>query len=183
MNWKKIRIISRRLLTIWGGISLLCLMIIIGYLYFWSLGNTNREDKAKKSDVRFVLNRCGLGDQRIDTVLKSYNSARLLLLGDHLDAYAIKITGVTLKELANEDNTTTGWYRMDSLPPILDEAVTFVNRWQNTILWFPEEKRLRTKDFYVFPVSIYIVGLEPNGIELIFINPDEKTVYYFSASM
>ena len=174
----------RLLLTIWGGISLLGLIIIVSYFLFSiTLGNTNVENKATKSDVRFVLNWCGLGDQRIDQVLKSYTSARSFT-GDHLDAYAIKITHVTLDELTNKDKFRTGkWYCMDSLPPILDEAVTFISRWENEIPWFPTEYSLRTTDFFVYPWSIYCHGVRPTSAQLIFIKPENKTVYYISVKM
>jgi len=185
MNFKgKVFKISRQLLTIWGGISLIGVIVIVGYLlYSTTLGNTTVEGKATKSDVRFVLNWCELGDQRIDKVLKSYKSARSLT-GDHLDAYAIKITNVTVDELLNNTPNRTGqWYRMDSLPKVLDEAVAFVGSWQHETPWFPSEDILRTKDFYVYPWSIYCHGISPTSAKLIFINPTEKMVYYISAEM
>ncbi|SET59312.1 hypothetical protein [Hymenobacter actinosclerus] len=185
MNFKqKLFKISRQLLTIWGGISLLGVIIIGGYLFYsMTLGNTNIEDNATTSDVRFVLNWCGLGDQRIDKVLKSYTSARSFT-GDHLDAYAIKITNVTIDELTSKSNNGVGlWYRADSLPTILDEAVTFIGGWQHETPWFPTEDSLRTKDFYVYPWSIYCHGVTPTATELIFVKPKEKMVYYVSAKM
>ena len=180
---KKFRI-CRLLLTIWGGISLLGTIIIIGYLFFGiTIGNTNKEDKASKSDVIFVLNWCGLGGQRIDQVLRSYTSARSFT-SDHLDAYAIKITNVTLDELTNKNEFRSGqWYSMDSLPPILNEAVTFVSHREKEIPWFPTECSLRTTDFFVYPWSIYCHGVSPISAQLIFIKPADKTVYYISVKM
>ena len=176
--------ISRRLLTIWGGISLVGVIIIVTYLlYSMTVGNANVEDNATKSDVRFVLNWCGLGDQRIEKVMKSYTSARSFT-GDHLDAYAIKITNVTVDELVNKSANQIGqWYRADSLPQILDEAVTFIGGWQHETPWFPKEDSIRTKDFYVYPWSIYCHGVTPTATELIFVKPKEKMVYYVSAKM
>lgn len=176
--------ISRQLLTIWGGISLIGVIFIGSYsLYSTTPGNANVKDKATKSDVRFVLNWCGLGDQRIDKVLKSYTSARSFT-GDHLDAYAIKITSVTVDELTNHRNTRPGkWYRMDSLPTVLNEAVSFIGGWQHETPWFPTEDSLRTRDFYVYPWSIYCHGVTPTATELIFVRPKENMVYYVSAKM
>ena len=166
---RKIFRICKLLLIIWGGISFLGTIIIIGYLLFGiTIWNTNQEDKATKSDVRFVLNWCGLGDQRIDQVLKSYTSARSFT-GDHLDAYAIKITNVTTDELENNSNLSGQWYRMDSIPTLLDEAVAFISGWRDEIPWFPTEHSLRTKDFYVYPWSIYCHGVRPTSAQLIFI--------------
>jgi hypothetical protein len=175
--------ITRLLLTIWGAISLVVLLAIGSYLlYSMTLGNTNAVDKATRSDVRFVLNGCGLGEERIDEVVKSYISARSFT-GDHLDAYAIKITRVTVDELAMNHTGTGRWYRMDSLPVVLDAAVTLACGWQNETPWFPAEDRLRTKDMYVYPVSIYCHGVTPAATALTFIDPQKKMVYYVSVKM
>ena len=180
----KILKIGRQILTIWGAISLVGVIVIIGYLaYSMTLGNENIENKATKSDVRFVLNWCGLGDQRIEKVVHSYTSARSFT-GDYLDAYEIKITNVTVDELINENDSKPGhWYRMDSLPTVLDQAVTFVGGWQHETPWFPTEEKLRKKDFYVYPWSIYCHGVTPTAAELIFVNPTEKKVYYVGSKM
>ncbi|HLF53207.1 hypothetical protein [Flavobacterium sp.] len=180
---EKIFKIIRQLLTIWGGISLLGLILIGGYLgYSMTLANKNIEDKATKSDVRFVLNWCELGDERIEKVNKSYTSGRSFT-GDHFDAYSIKISNVTIDELEKQNNSTGQWYRCDSLPKILNDAVSFAGSWQHETPWFPTEKKIRTKDFYVYPWSIYCNGISPSGVQLIFINPKEKTVYYIDAEM
>ena len=53
---------------------------------------------------------------RIEKVLHSHVSARSLT-GDHLDAYAIKISHVDTAELtAKTDDLGGGWYRGDQLP-------------------------------------------------------------------
>jgi hypothetical protein len=178
---EKIFKITRQLLTIWGGISLVGVILIGSYLlYSMTLGNTNIKNKATKSDVKFVLNWCGLGDERIEKVDKSFTSARSFT-GDHLDAYSIKISHVTIDELEKGNNGMGQWYRCDNLPKILDDAVTFIAGWEHETPWFPTEEKLRTKDFYVYPWSIYCTGIFPTGTELIFINPKEKTIYYISA--
>ena len=115
MNNKLLKIGSQ-ILLIWGGVSLISVLLLIGYLgYSITLGNTNSENSASKSDVRFVLNWSELGDERIEKVIKSYESARWFT-GDHLDAYAIKITDISISELSS---TQAGkWYQVDSLPEI-----------------------------------------------------------------
>jgi hypothetical protein len=185
MSFKeKVFRVIRQLLTIWGGISLIGVITICCYLlYSLTVGNTSVDGKATISDVRFVLNWCRLGDHRIDKVLESYTSARSFT-GDHLDAYAIKITNVTVDELTNHNGNTSGqWYRMDSLPTVLNEAVSFIAGWQHETPWFPTEESLRTKDFYVYPWSIYCHGVTPTATELIFVKPKDKLVYYISAKM
>ena len=169
---------------IWGGISLVGTIILIGYfLFLFTLGNKNIVNKATKSDVRYVLNWCNLGDQRIDKVIHSYQSARSFT-GDHLDAYAIKITNITIDELSKVDRFGIDkWYRGDQLPQILDEAVTFAGDWQSEIPWFPKDSTIKTDKFYVYPWSIYCHGIRPSAIELIILKPDEKIVYFISTKM
>lgn len=172
--------IGKQILTIWGGISLFAVLLLFGYLgYSMTMGNKNSEDSASKSDVRFVLNWSELGDERIEKVIKSYESGRSFT-GDHLDAYAIKINHISKDELSN---TRRKWYQADSLPEVLDDAVSLIGGWQNEIPWFPTEESLRNDGFYVYPWSIYCHGVSPSSAKLIFLQPDEKMVYYISVKM
>ncbi|HIP37931.1 MAG TPA: hypothetical protein EYG88_00790 [Desulfocapsa sulfexigens] len=50
---------------------------------------------ASKYDIRFVLNWCGLGEERAEEVLNSYISASSFG-GDHIDAHAIRVSHVEL---------------------------------------------------------------------------------------
>ena len=175
---------SKTALMIWGGLSFVGVIVIACYLlYSFGAGNKDVDEQASKSDVRFVLNWCELGDQRIEKVLHSHVSARSLT-GDHLDAYAIKITDVSVDELTKVGRVGNNrWYRCDSLPKILDDAVSFVGGWQHENPWFPTEESIRTTDFYVYTMSIYTHGVTPSAAELIFIKPADKMVYFVSAKM
>jgi hypothetical protein len=147
--------------------------------YQLAVGNRNKKDSASAQDVRFVLNWCGLGDQRIERVLHSHVSARSFT-GDHLDAFAIKISRVDVAELSSKTNDFSGrWYRGDQLPQVLDEAVKFVGGWHHEIPWFPAESELRSSDFYIYPWSIYSHGVSPSAAELIFVRSGGKMVFYF----
>lgn len=143
-----------------------------------TIGNKTVENKATKSDVRFVLNWCELGDQRIEKVINSYKSGRSFT-GDYLDAYAIKITNVSNSELTTEK----GWFRLDSLPKTLNDAVILVSRWQYKIPWFPELENVKKESIYVYPWSIYCNGTEPTATQLIFVIPKEKMVYYIGTKI
>jgi hypothetical protein len=181
---KKVLQIIQLLLAIWGGISLLGVMLIAGCIhYVMTLENKTVVDKATKSDVRFVLNDCGLGNKRIDKVLNSYVSERLFIIGDYVDAYAIKITDITVDELINNKHNKVGlWYRGDALPPVLDDAVPIIGGW-DVLPWFPTTDRIRTKDFYVYPRSIYYDGIRPDAARITLIQPAEKMVYYIDVKM
>jgi hypothetical protein len=172
--------IAKWLLLAWGGVSLVGLAALVAYVaYQLGPGNRDKTDSASPHDVRFVLNWCGLGDERIERVLHSHVSARSFT-GDHLDAFAIKISRVEIAELASETNDLTGrWYRGDQLPQVLDEAVKFVSGWQHEIPWFPTESELRSSEFYIYPWSIYCHGVSPSAAELIFVRPSDKMVFYF----
>lgn len=175
----KIKRIGTNALAIWGGISLIGIILILGYLvYSMTIGNKNIENEATKSDVSFVLNWCGLGEQRIEKVTNSYESSRSFT-GNYLDAYAIDISEVTLDELKNKN----GFYRLDSLPQVLNDAVKMISGWQHEIPWFPRLEDLKKEDIYVYPWSIYCNGIKPSGAELIFVVPKDKKVYYFGTKI
>lgn len=170
-------------LVIWGGFALIAVLVIGGFLaYQFGYGNRNKIDSVSSQDVRFVLNWCGLGENRIDKVVHSYVSSRSLT-GDHLDAYAIKITHLDVKELAaGKDDFEGHWYQGVRLPKVLDDSIAFAGSFlgNGEIPWFPNEKDLRSSDFYIYPVTIYCHGVRPTAVEIIFVKPSEKMVYYFS---
>ena len=173
---------------LWGGLSLAGL-VAVGALATYMVGPANRarDDSATASDVRFVLNWCGLGDQRIDRVVHSHVSARSLT-GDHLDAYAIHLTHVELAELAPRAGDPHAvdpgrrWYRGDQLPRVFDDAVGFAGGWLGAgeIPWFPGEAQLRSSEFYVFPWRVEYHGLTPSAAELIFVRPADRMIFYLS---
>lgn len=169
---------------VWGAISLIGI-VGIGYYVLFSFGSGHQTeiDKATKSDVRFVLNWCGLGEERIEEVLNSHVSARSFG-GDHHDVYRIRISHVDIEELTNlNSKRLDNWYRGDSLPFILDEALKFVGGWQHDMDWFPTEEKIRTSNFFIYPWSISCRGISPNAAQLIFVEPSKNMVYYVSARM
>jgi len=173
---KSIKEIIKILLIGWG---ILCFIgaIVIGCILFYefTLGNRPRIGSAGTKDVRYVLNWCRLGDNRIKKVIHSYQSSRSFT-GDHLDAYAIKISNVSIKELSNSD-----WCRGDKVKGILNDALTFTGAWHNQeIPWFPTEKELRSKEIYVYPWSIYYHGTRPTAVRLIFVRPKDCMVFFIS---
>lgn len=175
--------IWQRVLTIWGGVSLIAVILVISYLvYMITIGNKPENDKATVSDIRFVLNWCELGDQRIEKVTNSYISAKSFT-GDHIDAYSIKISRVDICELKQIKNGVSRWYRCDTVPSILNDAISSTCNWPGEIQWFPKIEQLKSKEYYVYPVSIYCNGLHPSGAQLIFLDPKEKIIYFISTSI
>jgi hypothetical protein len=174
--------IARWSLLVWGGFSLLVGLAIV--LFVAAPGFQSKTDSASPKDVRFVLNGCRLGDERIERVVHSYVSSRSFT-GDHLDAYAIKISHVELAELTKPTQSFDArWYPGNQLPKVLDEAVDFVGGWlgREEISWFPSEKEIRGAEIMVYPWSIYFHGTRATAAQPIFIRPSDNMVFYFSGN-
>jgi hypothetical protein len=172
------------LFVAWGSVSLIGVLILMAVIAFSFLSSNRSSSKtASKQDVRFVLNWCGLGDDRIEEVTHSYISSRSFT-GDHLDAYAIRISHVDISELTKKDDSEKIWYRCDQAEGIMEEALVFVRGWLGSeIPWFPSYEELKSSDMYVYPWSIYTHGTRPTAVELIFIRPKDKMVFYFGCKM
>jgi hypothetical protein len=113
-----------RVLTVLGALTLLGAIILAGYIvYQIGPGSAVRVDRAAPRDVRFVMNWCELGESRIKKVVHSYESPRNIT-GDHLDAYAIEITSVEIRELTSNSWPYQTWFRADEAPPVLHDAIT-----------------------------------------------------------
>lgn len=171
------------LLLIWGGLSLAAIVAFAAFVaYEFASARPGKDDSASTNDVRFVLNWCGLGDNRIVRVVHSYVSDRSFT-GDHLDAYAIKISHVDDADFTSKTDDPTGrWYRGDQLPQVLDDAVRFVGECHYEIPWFPTDDELRSSKYYVYSWSIEYHGVEPSAAEIIFVRPSDKMVFYFGGS-
>ncbi len=177
---KKFWPIIKNILVGWG---ILCAIgtIALGGILIFQLGPGNKDsDKtASKHDVRHVLNWCNLGDGRIEEVLHSHVSARSFT-GDHLDAHAIRISHVEEKELLKGE-FGDGWSRGDQVSGVLSDALDFVEAWlpSQEIPWFLSEEEVRSSEVYVYPVSIYCHGTRPSAVELIFVRPKDRLVFFF----
>ena len=181
MHWS----IVKWLLIGWGIVCLIGLIVIGGTIgYLIGPGNVAVSDSATKQDVRFVLNECQLGDERIEEVVHSYQSTRGFS-GTHLETYLIKISHVDPSELTR-DNFGYGWFRCDELDGVLKEAVNFATgRIQQYKIgwWFLTEEELGSSEVFVYPQSIYCHGTQPSAAKLIFVKPKNKMVFYMSARL
>lgn len=172
--WKALRVT----IFAWGCLSLAGALVLAAFIG-WQCGpgNRTRDDAASLRDVRFVLNWCGLGDQRAEKVTHSHISARSFT-GDYLDAYAIAVTHVDAPELASVDDEDSRWYRGDQLPQSLSDAVHFVSGWRSEIPWFPSEQELRSSQFYIYSWEVVLHGTRATAAQLIFVRPSDKMVFY-----
>lgn len=175
---KKIWPALKWILTVWGALSAIAVGAV---LISMRSSLTDSDETASISDVRFVLNWSGLGDHRIQEVTHSFISARSLT-GDHLDAHAIKISNIDEGELT-KDEFGRGWYRCDSTEGLLSDAIDFAGGWigNKRIPWFPSREKIESEDMYVYLWSIYCQGTRPTAVEIIFIEPKTKMVYFMSS--
>lgn len=176
--------VARWFFLIWGVVSFVAVAILGGIAAYWFSPHSSRDDTARINDVRFVLNCCELGDQRIEKVVHSHVSERSFT-GDHLDAYAIKVSHVEIAELtAKTDHAEVCWYLGDQLPPVVESAVNFIgNGWLSEVPWFPNEVELRGADMYVYAESIDFNGERPSATNLVFVRPSDRMVFYIGCAM
>ncbi|MDH5731507.1 MAG: hypothetical protein OEZ58_21185 [Gammaproteobacteria bacterium] len=168
----------KSILAMWGVISgLLVLVALVFFAYQFYFGNKVKINKATTNDVRFVLNWPGLGEKKIQSVLNSYESARSLT-GDHLDAYEIQTSGISIEELQD----TNTWTRGDKLNGILKEGVDLVNIFihSDKFPWFPDEKTILSNQIYIYSWSILFHNKRAASAKIIFVKPSENKVYYAS---
>ena len=174
--------ILRSALLAWGTVSFVAVVTLISFAaYEFSTSNETHVDTATVQDVRHVLNSCNLGEDRAEIVIHSYISPRSFT-GDHLDAYAIGLKGISATELPLPNaERPGGWYRGDQLPRLLIDEIKFVSAWtKNDFSWFPSEEELRSKDIYICPLYSIVLGVTPTEVKAIFIRPVDNMLFYFS---
>lgn len=178
--------VFRGFLIVWGLITFSGFLVIAGItLYQIGLGNRPTNKTASKHDVRFVLNWCALGDDRIEEVVHSYASARSFT-GDHLDGHAIRISHVAPSELVyDEGKGGGGWYRGDNLSGIAQQAVDFAASWLGSaeMPWFPSIDEIRSPKMFIYVWRVNTAGTRPNAATIIFVRPDDRMVFYFDAKL
>jgi hypothetical protein len=178
---KRLQLFIYRFLIGWGILCAgIAIVLCIAIAYQFGPGKVSNRT-ASEHDVRYVLNWCELGDDRIAEVLHSHISAGSFS-GDHLEAHAIRITTIELSELVKND-TGAGWFRGDEVTGVVNDALEFVEEWipSEEIPWFITEEELRSSEVYVYPWSIFYHGTKPSAVKLIFVRPKDKTVFYFAS--
>jgi hypothetical protein len=175
---KTIWSILKWLLIAWGLVCALGAIVLGGlFVYHTTIGNRAVSGKAEKEDVRFVLNWCSLGDERIEEVLNSHQSARSFT-GDHIDAYSIRISHVSLDELQ-----TDKWQRADKATGVYKDAIDFMPGWLHYVPWFPTMDEIRSDHYYIYLWGIAFHGSSPDSASVILVRPEDNMVFYFDASM
>ena len=88
---------------------------------------------------------------------------------------------VALEEL-KKDEYGSGWFRCDQAEGVLKESIDYLGGWldDQNISWFPRLDEIKSEEFYVYPWSIYFHGIRPTAVELVFLRPKDKMLYYIS---
>lgn len=170
----------KNILAFVGGAALVFLTIAtVSALYYYQWDNVPRHNVKDKQDVRFILNWSSLGEERIKSVKHSYISERSLT-GDHLDAYAIEITGVTIDELKSQKYTK--WTRSDRVEGVFKEAIRLASGFVSLdkLTWFPDKEQLSSDKIYIHPWAVMVHGERVTSAKLIFAVPSENMIYYVS---
>jgi len=171
---RRLRETARNVLAVWGAVCLIAVIASAAFIAYSAMTNRTRDDRATKHDVRFVLNWPGLGDERIESVLHSHESA-VLFGGDHFTAYAIRVTSLDERELA----LNRRWVRGDRADELMKEAVRFVTAGPHEAPWFPRSDDLLTDKYYVWRWRVE-VNQGVSAAALIFARPSDRMIFYAS---
>lgn len=106
----------RNALAVVGGVALLAVAAAAAFVIYAVATNRPRHDRATPRDVRFVLNWPELGDDRIEAVVRSFESARGFG-GDHCTVYAIRVKMLSEAELSEAGR----WVRGDRADALMRE--------------------------------------------------------------
>jgi hypothetical protein len=161
-------------LAVWGAVSLVVVVALGAFAVYSFATNRPRHNQASTRDVRFVLNWPGLGDDRIESVVQSYQSATHFS-GDHFDAYAIRVTSLTESELTPERR----WVRGDRTDELMRQAVRFVMEAGHEAPWLPSAEELLSDKYYIWRWRVE-VGDGVSAATLIFARPSDRMIFYAS---
>ena len=170
------------LVFIGAGAVIFVTITMISAFYYATGDRTANRTIVDKKDVRFVLNWSRLGEERIKSVKHSYISERSLT-GDHIDAHAIEITGVSIDELVNQKGIK--WTRGDRVKGVFKEAIEFASSFVelDKLAWFPSKEQLSSDKIYVYPWAVMLHGKHVTSTQLIFVAPSENMIYYVSVKV
>jgi len=164
----------RNILAVWGAVSLVVVLAAAAVAAYSFVNNKPRHDRAMNRDVRFVLNWPGLGEDRIERVVRSYESA-VHFTGDHFTVYAIRVTSLSEAELSSAGR----WVRGDRADALTREAVEFVTEARDEAPWLPATHELLSADYYIWRWRVE-VGERVSAAALIVARPSDRMIFYAS---
>lgn len=129
-----------------GGVSLLAVLALVGL----SLHGRYRDQHPRPTDLAYILGWAGLGGStEIVEILHSYNSGANPVVGDRVEAYALRLSR-TLSDLDRTDSKRKVWQRGPISEPLLVEALeTAVRFARSEAAWFPESEVVNSPRFFL----------------------------------
>lgn len=185
---KKITVALKWMLLVWGAVSLIGL-IVAGVIYLrpneFSEGGPGKSNHLKAADVQHVLNWGELSKASIEQVVHSYESARSFT-GDHIDAYAIKVSELAASDLPSGEPFDRKWTRGDHADQVIRDAVSLATGFSDpaTKRWLPQGEEVLTAAYYIRPRRIVLTsGLRVTITEIIFVRLSDQMVFYVSVKI
>ncbi len=172
---KRIIVILKRGLMIWGAVSLIGIIIFYVTLTYQMSARKTGTVKSDDQDVRFVFESFGISqDQPIK--LEPSDNASGSWSGDYMKVFAVKLAHIEESELIQKLDVIRG----DKLTPIIRNCVEFVTSFtdQDELRWFPTSKQIFSDTYYVYPVRTVLHGTLPDSVQVIVIRPSDKMVFF-----
>ena len=170
----------KRGLMIWGGISLLGIIIFYATIAYQIGTREKRTVENDDQDVRFVLDWFGQRPDEKANIVHSYHPTGSWS-GDYTKAFAMKLARIEASEL----NQQQGMSRGDKLTPVIRNAVAFVLSFtdERQVPWFPKSDQILSNKYYVYPVRMVLLGSYPDSAHLLFIRPADSMVFFIAVKI
>ena len=177
---KKIAVILKRALMIWGAVSLLGIIVFYATIAYQIGTRTTRVVKNDDQDVRFVLEWSGLSQDHEVKIEHSYNPTGSWS-GDYTKAFAMKLVHIEESEIMQRHGVSRG----DKLIPIVRDAVEFVTNFTDDyqMPWLPNREQILSSEYYVYPVRMVHQGLYPDSVHIMFIRPADKMIFFVAVKI
>jgi hypothetical protein len=175
--WK----VVQALLIAWGIFSLVAVLIwLLTFLRGGDVemreGGPGRTDKMTMEAAKFMLRTEPLNTAKMERVVHSFESARAFT-GDHMDAVAVKVTGLPVSEFEKLDQVLhASWVRGDKVDDVTKGALS-IGRNRD---WLPPNAEVLTEDYYINPGTIVLHDGHLTEAELLYVNLKTQMVYYIN---
>jgi hypothetical protein len=172
---KRLLVILKRGLMIWGAVSLIGIIIFYVTLAYQMSTRKTKIVESDDQDVRFVLECFGRSHDQPMKLAHSYK-APATWSGDYMKAFAMKIAHIEESEIIQRHDVIRG----DTLTPIIRSSVEFVTDFtdRDELRWFPTREQILSNACYVYPVRIVLYGTRPDAVHIIVIRPSDQMVFY-----
>jgi len=177
----KIPRIVRLGFEIWGYIAFAGLALILSLIVWQWLGPAKTAE-ASSQRTRVLLNWSGLGEERLQSVLHTYESALSGVEGDYAQAYAFKITEIPPDFLSRDTGAfDSPWQAFPLSNPILEDAFSLATgiRQSEGQSWIPEPSTITSPRFRAMFHKLTFYSTHAEYVGLFLLDTQERILYYF----